>query len=149
MTDFREVTPLSGDPVRTGSATFLPDVVKLRDAALERYESLEAKTQIAVLTERIAQGETWISENRGKVSAEKLDAAKKKLAGLKSDRAKMVYNVELPYVLLDSIADLLQRTTTLGAQAIGIDPGPGAYIRVVLPGITTFEADIVLPDIPF
>lgn len=149
MTDFREVTPLSGEPLITGRATFLPDVVKLRDTALERYESLEAKTQIAVLTERIAQGETWISENRGKVSVEKLDAAKKKLAGLKSDRAKMVYNVELPYVLLDSVADLLQRTTTLGAQAIGIDPGPGAYIRVVLPGIATFEADIVLPDIPF
>lgn len=145
MTDFREVTPLSGEPVRSGSQ-FLPDVVKMRDAALERRELLLTRVQIEELTKSIEKGETWIAENRGKVSLATQEKAKARLLDLKVQRAKVIYENELPFVALDAVTDLLQRTTTLGAAR---PEGTGAYIRVVIPGVTTFEADLVLPDIPF
>jgi hypothetical protein len=153
--DARERKPISGAMQRSNSAVFLPDVVKMRDSALVRYENLLTRTQIEELTKRIENGEIWIAEHRGKDSVAKIDAAKTKLLGLKRDRAKIIYENELPFVALDAVADLLQRTTTLGA----VDPAGGyvrmeerlgnAYIRVSIPGSVTFEADLVLPDIPF
>ena len=149
----RERKPLSGEMVRTG-ASFLPDVVKMRDEALVRFQNMETIAQINALSDRISNGEMWIAEHR-KESAAKIEAAKTKLLGLKRERAQLIYENQLPFVALDAIADLLQRTTTLGA----IDPAGGylredgrvrdAYVRVSIPGVAAFEADLVLPDIPF
>jgi hypothetical protein len=119
----------------------------MRDTALTRYENLLTRTQVEELSKSIATGEQWLVDSLGKVSPAKLDKGRARLKELKEQRARVIYNNELPFVVLDAVADLLQRSTVLGAA--GPESGMHPYIRVVIPGIVTFEADIALPDVPF
>jgi hypothetical protein len=139
----REVTALGNEVDAPSRVLFVDEVIKLRDEAVMRHKLLLTDTQITELSLRIEAGLKWIAENHGKVSVKMLQGAEKKLAGIGEQLAQVRLENQLPCEVLEAITNLLKVTTAHGIRV------PNAYIKVVIPKVLSFEADLLYADVPF
>jgi len=127
----QETTPLGNEPVRAAHLLYSREVSELNQKFVQQFESSLVRTQIETLTDRIARGEDWLKDG-GKL-----------LTDLRAQLARVRYENELPAEVLGFINALVHLTTAYQLKI------PGAYVRIVIPEVLTFEADLIYEDIPF
>lgn len=139
----QETTPLSNEPIRAAHLLYAHDVSALNQKFVERFESSLVRTEIEVLEERIAKGHAWLVDKKENGTLAEFQKGRKLIESLQAQLARVRYENELPAEVLGFINALVHSTTRYNLKI------PGAYVRVVIPEVLTFEADLIHEDIPF
>jgi hypothetical protein len=143
----REVASLTQQPIRTDHMLYAHEVSALNQQYVDRAEL--TRTKIETLTDRIKKGEAWLEDRRTEEGPSpgtrmvSIKKGEKLLDDLRTQLNAVLYENELPAEVLGFINALVHSTTSMKLRNIG------AYVRVVIPDVLTFETDLVFEDIPF
>jgi hypothetical protein len=133
-------SPLLGNPIRSDRVLYAQDVSDLERKYVAQYEGAPLQTEIA-LKDRITKGNDWVQTH---LKDPKVQAAKNLLRELELELSRVRYENELPAAVLGYVNAMVNTTS-----AMDLDHFLGAYVRVVIPNVLTFETDLTHGDIPF